>query len=260
MDSAKITVCAMPDDREEFAREWVKLAAHVRRESSDIVLLPEMIFSNWFCAFPRYRAKAWREAVEQHVKWVGRLHELGAPVVLGSRPIEEGGRKLNQGFVWTRKHGIKGRHYKYYLPNEPGFYEASWYDRGDGRFEPFGAAGWRVGFMICSDLWSMKSARSYGKGGVDLLAVPRATGQQSVEKWQAGGRVASVVSGAYCASSNRTGSLGEAHFGGRGWVFGPDGETLGLTTKTRRFVTVYLDRSRTKKAKKTYPRYSLDPD
>lgn len=256
----KVTVCVLPDDRADFEREWARLGAHVKRESSDLVLLPEMAFSQWFCAFPRYDGEVWRKAVGDHAEWAGRLSELGAPVVLGSRPVERGRKKLNQGFVWTRKGGIRGAHYKYYLPNEPGYYEASWYDRGDGRFDPFEAKGWKAGFLICSDLWSMASARSYGKEGVDLIAVPRATGRHSVDKWLAAGRVAAVVSGAYCASSNRTGSLGEAHFGGKGWLFGPDGEVLGLATESRRFVTVDIGRVRAEKAKKTYPRYSLEPD
>ncbi len=255
----KVTVCAMPDDRDEFAGEWEKLAAHVRRESSEVVLLPEMTFSRWFAAFPKYKPEVWKKAVADHEAWIRRLSELEAPVVLGSRPIIKDGKRLNQGFVWTRK-GIRGVHEKYYLPNEPGYYEARWYDRGDGGFDPFQAAGWKAGFMICSDLWSMASARSYGKNGVGLLAVPRATGEHSVDKWIAGGKTAAIVSGAYCASSNRTGELGEAHFGGRGWLFGPDGEVLGLTTDARRFVTVDIDRSKAAKAKKSYPRYSLEPD
>lgn len=256
----KITVCAMPDDREEFAKEWERLAAHIRSKSSDVVLLPEMAFSQWFCAFPKYQAEVWKKAVAEHDAWTRRLGELGAPVVLGSRPAIRGSKKLNQALVWTGKDGVRGDHEKYYLPNEPGYYEARWYDRGDGKFDPFLAAGWKMGFMICSDLWSMPSARAYGKKGVGLLAVPRATGEHSVDKWIAGGKTAAVVSGAYCASSNRTGAVGEARFGGRGWVFGPDGEVLGLTSKGRPFVTVDIDRSKAEKAKGTYPRNSLKPD
>ena len=256
----KVTVCVMPDDREEFAAEWGRLAAHVRRESSDAVLLPEMGFSQWFCAFPKARPGAWEEAVEEHEAWMRRLPELGAPVVLGTRPVVARKKKLNRAFVWTKAAGVKHVHDKYYLPNEPGYYEVRWYHRGDGRFVPFKAGGLKMGFMICSDLWAMPVARSYGKKGVDLLLVPRATGEHSLDKWMAGGKTAAVVAGAYCASSNRTGSAGEARFGGKGWMFGPDGEVLGLTTDEERFVTVEIDGGKARKAKGTYPRYSLEPD
>jgi len=189
-----------------------------------------------------------------------RLPELGAPVVLGSRPVERGGRRLNEGFVWNRKAGARGVHLKNYLPNEPGFYEARWYQRGGKPFATFEAAGWKTGFMICSDMWAMGSARTYGKRGVELVAVPRATPVSSIDKWVAGGRVAAVVAGAYCASSNRSGKHGEATFGGRGWIVDPDGRVLGLTSGGRPFIAVEIEKSKADRAKSTYPRDALEPD
>ncbi len=255
----KVTVCEMPDDPSEFEAEWERLSKHVRRESSDLVLLPEMPFAYWFCASPKFDAKVWGQAVKAHARWIGRLEELGAPVVLGSRPVNKGGRRLNEGFVWTRGR-TEAVHHKNYLPNEGGFYEASWYQRGDRTFTPFQASKWKSGFMICSDLWSMANARSYGKSGVNLIAVPRSTPEQSLEKWIAGGRVAAVLAGAYCLSSNRAGSRGETRFAGTGWVIDPDAKVLGLTSHAKPFVTVEIDKEKALKAKKTYPRDSLEPD
>jgi N-carbamoylputrescine amidase len=253
----KVTVCEMPDDRAEFEGAWARLRAHVRREKSDLVLLPEMPFFYWFPASPKPDLKVWEDAVAQHRKWMGRLGELGSPVVLGSRPVNRGGRRLNEGFVWAGGKA-RGVHYKRYLPDEGGYYEATWYDMGDGRFVLFDAGRWKSGFMICSDLWSMADAQAYGKGGAGLIAVPRCTGDKSVEKWVAGGKVVAVVSGAYCLSSNRRGIRGPATFGGTGWVVDPDGNTLGLTSKGRPFLTAEIDRQRTVKAKKTYPRDALN--
>lgn len=256
----KITVSEMPDDPAEFEIQWGRLSRHVKKQSSDMVLLPEMPFYYWFCAAPKFDARTWKLAVGAHQKWARRLDELGAPVVLASRPVERRGRRLNEGFVWTKQGGIRGAHFKGYLPNEGGYYEASWYQRGDRKFKAFEVAGWKAGFMVCSDLWSMTDARGYGKQGVELIAVPRATGDRSVEKWVAGGKVAGVLAGAYCVSSNRSGKRGEASFGGHGWVTDPDGELLGLTSHAKPFVTVDIDRARADKAKRTYPRDSLNRD
>ncbi len=250
----------MPDDPAEFERQWGRLSRHVKRNSSDVVLLPEMPFFHWFGVAPKFDQRVWHKAVNEHRGWMKRLAELGAPVVLGSRPVDRGGRRFNEGFVWTRKGGTKGVHLKSYLPDEPGFYEASWYHRGDRKFAPFEAGGWKAGYLICSELWSMANARSYGKRGAQLVAVPRATPVRSTEKWIAGGKVAAVLSGAYCASSNRNGNRGEVTFGGLGWVVDPDGEVLGLTSGTKPFVTVDIDRAKANKAKSTYPRDSLRPD
>jgi predicted amidohydrolase len=254
----KITVCELPDDRTAFAREWESLARHAKRERTDMVLLPETPFAHWIFAYPSFDAKVWEKAVEDHREWMGRLPELGARVVLGSRLVGTGGRRFNEGFAWSEA-GVASSHRKRYLPDEEGYYEARWYGRGGRKFEPFDAEGWKIGFQICSDLWSMANARSYGKKGVDLIAAPRCTGL-STDKWLAGGRVASVISGAYCVSSNRTGERGKARFGGLGWVVDPDGKVLATTSKARPFATVEIDRAVAERAKKTYPRDSLEPD
>jgi N-carbamoylputrescine amidase len=219
-----------------------------------------MPFFYWFAVARKFDPAVWKRAVSEHRKWMNRLSELGAPAVMGSRPTERKGKRVNEGFVWTKDGGARGVHLKNYLPNEPGYYEASWYDRGDGTFVPFEAGGWKSGLMICSDMWSMANARSYGKREVSLIAVPRCTGYTSVDTWVAGGKVAAILSGAYCVSSNRYGRRGVARFGGHGWVIDPNGKLLGLTSKSKPFVTVDLDVGRSRKAKKTYPRYALEPD
>ena len=254
----RVTVCEMPDDRGAFSSEWGRLVEHARKESSEMVVLPETPFSSWIFASPRFEASVWDDAVGEHRKWMGRLSELGAGVVLGSRPVGSGARRFNEGFAWSRS-GVASSHRKCYLPDEAGYYEARWYARGGRRFAPLRAAGWKVGFMICSDLWSMANARSYGKRGVDLIAAPRCTGL-STDKWLAGGRVAAVISGAYCVSSNRTGEKGGARFGGLGWIVDPDGKVLATTGGGEPFATAEIDVGAARRAKKTYPRDSLEPD
>ena len=256
----KITVSQMPDDRERFAGAWEELGRHIKKEGADMVLLPEMPFYYWFCAGPKFDQTIWDDAVKEHRAWIRRLPELGAPVVFASSPVERSARRLNEGFVWEGK-VPDGVHHKRYLPNEPGFYEARWYEGGSRPFAPFEVSGWKAGFMICSDLWSMANARSYGREGVQLLLVPRATGSPDAgSRWVAGGRVAAVLAGAYCASSNRRGERGEAAFGGHGWVIDPDGDVLALTTDEKPFATVAIDKASSDKAKGTYPRYALRPD
>lgn len=255
----RITITQMPDDQEEFGRQWMRLVRHVKRNESDLVLLPEMPFYAWFCAGPKFEKETWNDAVGGHREWIQRLPELGAPVVLTSRPVDRGGRRLNEGILWKEKSGTKGVHFKNYLPDEPGYYEARWYQRGGMPFMPFEVSQWKAGFLICSDLWSMPDARSYGKRGVELLVAPRCTGL-NIDKWLSGGKTAAVVAGAYCASSNRTGRHGVATFGGHGWVVGPDAEVLALTSDNNPFVTVAIDRGRADRAKSTYPRDALKPD
>jgi N-carbamoylputrescine amidase len=147
-------------------------------------------------------------------------------------------------------------HAKVYLPDEQGFWEASWYDAGPNEFAVVDVQGVRIGFLICTELWFQTHARAYAAQGVDVLCVPRATPLSSVDKWIAGGCTASVVSGAFCLSSNRHSSNNGIMWGGAGWIVEPEaGRLLGMTEMSRPFLTLNIDLALSKVAKTTYPRY-----
>ena len=81
-----------------------------------------------------------------------------------------------------------------------------------------------------------------------LIVCPRATLLPTRDKWIAGGRVAAVVSGAYCVSSNFSGPVGRrvpvgtCPPGGAGWIIEPEeGEVLGVTTREAPFLTAEID-------------------
>jgi N-carbamoylputrescine amidase len=256
----KVTVCELPNDPALLAERWEELASHVRSEQSRFVLLPEMPFSCWLAATPELDQQAWMESVAAHDLWMERLEELGEVTVAATRPVSTDGVNLNQGFLWDPKNGVQAVHTKHYLPDEEGFWEASWYSRGSEGFSPAEAGGLEVGFMICSELWFLQHARDYGKKGVQLLACPRATLAESVDKWIAGGRVAAVVSGAYCLSSNFSGPAGQSgEWGGSGWIIEPEeGQVLGTTSRETPLLTLDIDMEVAESAKQTYPRYVED--
>jgi N-carbamoylputrescine amidase len=72
-----------------------------------------------------------------------------------------------------------------------------------------------------------------------------------------GGRAAAVMSGAFCLSSNRGGVDARGHaWGGHGWIIEPDqGTVLGTSSTERPFLTLEIDLSAAKQAKRRYPRY-----
>ena len=252
----KVTVCELNDKPDDFAHEWEQLVAHVKTQSSHLVLLPEMPFYPWFAFTPDFDPNVWQSAITAHEVWQERLSELAPAIVLGSRPVDREEQRLNEGFVWEKQGGYRVAHHKYYLPNEPGFWEASWYSRGEGKFTLVQCGGARIGFQICTELWSMEHARLYGKEGAGIIVTPRATAKASLDKWLTGGRTAAIISGAFSLSSNRVGSdRNSVHFGGQGWIVDPDGKVLGLTSREQPFITVEIDLNMAERAKQTYPRY-----
>ncbi len=253
----KVTVCELPNNWINSKSDQEKFLYHLESEKTELLLLPEMPFSSWLAGKRLPDKKAWEKAVANHNIWIERLEEFNVPVIAGSRPVIKEGRPLNVGFVWTREQGVKAVHEKYYLPDEEGFWESSWYHRGDGRFELITINGLKIGFLICTEIWFNHHAREYGKMGMHLLLCPRAVGSVTTETWLAGGRAAANVSGAYCLSSNFNGAITpEMNFGGTGWIIEPEeGFVMGRTSEKEPFLTLEIDISQAEKAKVTYPRY-----
>ena len=231
----RVTVCELSNDVDALEQDWQALVDHVRKRESDFVVLPEMPFYPWIASTRQVDASLWEEAVVAHEEWLARFPELATLGVMGTRPIVRDGRRLNEGFVWTSDGGYHPVHAKVYLPDEAGFWEASWYDPGPSDFEVVEVNGVRLGFLICTEMWFHAHARSYAAQEIDLLCVPRATPLSSVAKWIAGGRTTAVVSGAFCLSSNRWSSNNGIVWGGAGWIVEPEeGRLLGMTEMSSR--------------------------
>lgn len=251
----RVTVCQMDDDPAVFVADWAALRRHVQNERSELVLLPEMPFGRWFGTGRTFRQAAWDAAVAEHGSWQERLGELGPATVLSTAPVDRAGKRLNEAFIWSDG-AARFAHDKRYLPDEEGFFEASWYQPGDGRFELAQVGGAQIGFQICTELWRPEEARLYGVAGAEIIAVPRATPAASRERWLVGGRAAAILAGAFCLSSNRAGfSCSGMAFAGTGWIIDPDGEILAVTSEAEPFMTYDIDLDQAREAKGTYPRY-----
>lgn len=257
----RVTVCELPDPPEPFEDAWRGLVSHVRAAGSELVLLPELPFAPWFGTRRAFDAVAWRDVVARHAAWVAHLAELAPARVLFTRATDGAEGRFNEAVVWDEEGGLRGVHRKRYLPDEPGFWEASWYRRGSAAPPVLSCGSAKVSFQICTELWFLDTSRALGKRGLHVLATPRATPASSADKWVAGGRVAAVVSGAFSLSSNKAGRAAgdpELVFAGRGWITGPEGDVLGLTSPGEPFVTRDLDLGDAERAKETYPRYVVD--
>ena len=146
-------------------------------------------------------------------------------------------------------------HRKQYFPNEPGWFESEWY-AGDGSgFAVAEVLGINVGVLLCTEAMFNERARAYGKQKASLIVVPRASGV-NIESWKIAGAMASIVSGAYVVSSNRTGGAkGGTQFGGGGFAYAPRGRLLAMTSATHPLGTLELDPNESVSAQSDYPCY-----
>jgi len=256
----KITVCEFPSEPSRLEPAWARLVEHVAKSESDMVVLPEMPFYRWLSQSREVDPDEWRRAVQAHDRWIDRFAELAPATVVSTRPAIDGGTQLNIGFFWEAAKGVVDVHAKRYLPDEAGFWEASWYRRGDGDFSPAHTSKAKLGFLICTELWFTEHARAYGQQGAQIIVCPRATPTDTAPKWIAGGQAAAVIAGAFCLSSNLAGTTSDGgDFAGIGWIIEPEeGVILGLTSSHDPFLTMDVDLATADHAKTTYPRYVVD--
>ena len=91
----KVTVCEFSHEPHELEAAWLGLCAHVGRERSDLIVLPEVAFCRPLWLSERFDPGLWSEAVAVHDQWLGRLRELGASFVVGTRPVTLGSSHFN---------------------------------------------------------------------------------------------------------------------------------------------------------------------
>jgi len=238
---------------------WNTLADRCVKERPDLLLLNEMPFGSWVSAGPEPNREQLLTSHNLHDHGLDHLSEFSAPVVLGSRPTFEQQRSVNQAFVWRRDRNLEAVHTKQFFPNEPGYYEARWFERGTLSFRIAEASGVQVAFLTCTDVMFQEWARYYGRKGAHVICVPRATPSPSLNRWKTVIAAAAIVSGCYVASSNRVGTDTRGQeFGGGGWIFDPAGELIAETSAGHPIAVAELDLGLAERAKQGYPAYVED--
>jgi len=205
-----VTVCELPDDRPAFEDCWARLGEHIKKAGGGIVVLPAMPYSRWFADAAPVDAARW------HDQWEQRLGELGAAVVLGSRPIDFGNEHYDEGFAWDAEFGIRSIH-----------------ARGSQEFMPLDVSGVSIGLVIGEESWLAEGPQPFAPGEVDMIAMPRCTRFAGLAQRLERARTVATQLGAYVLSSNRS-----SPFEGQAWIIAPDGNTLGTTTPQQPFLTL----------------------
>jgi len=253
----RVTVCQWDSRPECLEAQLSLLIAHCTAQCSELLVLPEMPFDDWLPATREVDAGRWSLSVDRHLQGLQRLAGLPGLQVFASRPVvDAAGVRRNRSFCWSRAEGLGDLHDKAHLPQEDGYWEASWYQPGFPLLNVHSGNACRVGTLICSELWFFEHARRYGQQQAQLLCLSRATPLEGDDAWLAAGKTAAVVAGAYCLSSNQYRPPGVApDMGGGGWIIDPDGSILALTSAREPFVTRDIDLACADAAKATYPRY-----
>ena len=249
----RVTVCELPHEPDALAAAWAGLCQHTSRHRSELVLLPEFAMVEPVWEEECLDQVRWAAVLARSDAWLQRLPELGAALVVGARPVTIEGRPFNQGYLWSPAGGLTALRRKYFLPDEPGNWEARWFDRGDPAFPAFRAGDLTFGLNICTELWALETYGAYVEQGVQVILSPRATAAATAAKWLSVGVVAAVRAGAFSVSSNRVDPTGAC--GGMGWIISPQGQILATTSPEAPYATMDIDLAASTAARAGYPRY-----
>lgn len=254
----QVTVCETTHDPVTVDQCWAALREHTARQLPNVVLLPEFAFLAPVWERPAFDPAVWAALVEEAAGWLARLPELACDWVIGAFPRDDGGRAVDEAFLWSRATGYRPLRRKRHLPSEPGFWEARWFEPERAGFAAFRAGELTFAVNICTELWALDSICSYPHLGVQAIMTPRATELSTIDLWISLARTVAVRTGAFSISSNRRHTDGSC--GGAGWIIDPEGDELARTSLAEPFVTCDIDLGQCAAARSTYPRYVFAGD
>ncbi|MGC2191808.1 MAG: nitrilase-related carbon-nitrogen hydrolase [Candidatus Dormiibacterota bacterium] len=245
--------------------EWSceQIAAEVGR-GTDLLVFPELSLTGYFL-----KDLTPETAVTLDGPEMGQLIQAtGRATVLVGLVLESEQFSFYNAAVLISDGAVRHVHRKVYLPTYGMFDEQRYLAAGD-RFEVVelalgGGDSWRVGILVCEDLWHPSSPYLLSRAGVDLLLCPSSSPGRGVGSGE--GELASAASygamlrtyselftvfAAYC---NRVGFEDGFHFWGGSRVLGPDGGLLaGPLGDAAEVLHVELDRGDLRRARIAYP-------
>jgi N-carbamoylputrescine amidase len=157
-----------------------RLVRQARAQGADIVLLPELFATPYFCI--EQDAQSLRLAQEAEssalLRQFGDLaRELG--VVLPVSFFERAGNAYFNSVAIFDADGTRlGLYRKAHIPDGPGYQEKFYFSPGDTGFRVWSTRYGRVGVGICWDQWFPEAARIMALMGAELLLYPTAIGSE----------------------------------------------------------------------------------
>jgi predicted amidohydrolase len=228
--------------------------AEVAERGADLAVLPELPLNQWRPSTKEAkpedaepmdgpRATAQQEAAA----------EAGIGLIGGIIHRDESGRRTSRALIIDATGAIRATYEKLHLPEEPGFWETSHYEPGTEAPKRIDAFGLPIGVQLCSDNNRPEGTHLLGAQGAMAMINPRATEEETYQRWKTVFRANALTSSVYVLSVNRPHPEDGVLIGGPSVAFDPNGALLVETTDTVALVT--LDAKVVTDARRAYPGY-----
>ena len=249
-----------PADNLARAQGFVRDAA---AQGADVICLPELFLSPYFCKTESTEPFAWAEPVPGPTTdaLAPLAEELDVTIVASLFEKRARGLYHNTAAVLDGASGYLGKYRKMHIPDDPLYYEKYYFAPGDLGFKSWDTSKGDMGVLVCWDQWYPEAARATVLQGADVLFYPTAIGWHPGEKeshgaaqreaWITMQRSHAVANGVYVVAVNRTGfepvTLDDPdaeregrgiEFWGSSFIAGPDGQILGQLDERQEGVLV----------------------
>ncbi len=250
---------------------------------AQIVCLPELFLSPYFCQREDHAFFEWAEAVPgPTTDALGPVaRELGVVIVASLFERRAAGLFHNTAAVIDADGEYLGKYRKMHIPDDPLYYEKFYFTPGDLGFRAFATRYGRIGVLVCWDQWYPEAARLTALSGADILLYPTAIGWHPAEKavcgvaqhesWELIQRSHAVANGCFVAAVNRVGheeagdgsshipsgapgATGGIEFWGQSFVCDPSGQVVARGPADREEILLAeLDMSRVEAVRTHWP-------
>ncbi|MCI0682072.1 MAG: carbon-nitrogen hydrolase [Gemmataceae bacterium] len=212
------------------------------RAGADIICLPELFLSPYFCQRTDPALFDLAEEIpgptSERLSAVAKL--LGKVIVASLFERRSAGVYHNTAAVFDADGALLGLYRKMHIPDDPLYYEKYYFTPGDLGFKVFPTRAAKVGTLVCWDQWFPEAARLTALQGATVLVYPTAIGWHPREKaefgvaqhqaWETAQRAHAIANGVYVAAINRVGHEGPPdgglEFWGASFVCDPFGVVL----------------------------------
>jgi N-carbamoylputrescine amidase len=208
---------AMSADPQENVDKAAARVADAARRGAQIVCLPEMYRTPYFCQKEDAALFDLAETVPgpstERLAKVAKEH--GVAIVVPIFEKRATGLYHNSAVTLDADGSTAGFYRKMHIPDDPAFYEKFYFTPGDLGFKAFDTRHGRIGTLICWDQWYPEGARLTALQGATVLFYPTAIGWHPHEKAQHGAaqrdawrtiqRGHAIANGCWVAAVNRVG-------------------------------------------------------
>lgn len=225
------------DVRDNYARAQELIYNTVKKENTDVVVLPETWSTGYY---PQDDLMSFCEADGAEIKKTFSLvaRNLNVNIVAGSIPTVKNGKIYNTAYVFNRAGEVVGEYDKTHLftPMD----EHKFFEYGE-KTTTFDLDGHKCGVIICYDIRFPEFVRSLALEGIDMLFVVSQWPDKRIEHLKTLAKARAIENQMFVVVCNSCGNTGKVQFGGNSMIIDPWGNVLTSADENESVITADCD-------------------